>query len=129
MRTEIWRGCRNVEDGWRCVTEAGEELFIQYPADYAERFKTGPARVPEIERADTRVTSNVTVSGPRSSSSGAKGRQRVVRSAAARKQRVAARARREQQKRRAAKARHLFPSADDGTELAAAEKALLRPRS
>lgn len=47
MRTEIWRDCRNVKGGWRCVTEQSEELFIQYPVDYAERFKTGPARVPE----------------------------------------------------------------------------------
>jgi len=31
MRTEIWRDCRNVRNGWRCVTEYGEELFIQYP--------------------------------------------------------------------------------------------------
>ena len=53
MRTEIWHDCRNVKGGWRCVTERGEELFIQYPADYAERFKTGLARVPEIERGDT----------------------------------------------------------------------------
>lgn len=47
MRTEVWRDCRNVKGGWRCVTEHGQELFIRYPADYAEQFKTGPARVPE----------------------------------------------------------------------------------
>jgi len=58
MRTEVWRDCRNVKGGWRCVPEHGEELFIQYPADYAERFKTGPARVPErcyVERDGERI--------------------------------------------------------------------------
>jgi hypothetical protein len=53
MRTEVWRDCRNVEGGWRCVTEHGKELFIQYPPDYAERFNTGPARVPELEKGHT----------------------------------------------------------------------------
>jgi len=55
---EIWRDCRNVEGGWPCVTEHGEELFIQYAPDYAERFKTGPARVPErcyVERDGERI--------------------------------------------------------------------------
>jgi hypothetical protein len=37
--TEIWRDCRNVKGGWRCVTEQGEQLFIRYQADYAERFQ------------------------------------------------------------------------------------------
>jgi hypothetical protein len=58
IRTEIWRDCRNVEDGWRCVTEHGEELFIRYPADYAERLNTGPAPVPErcyVERDGERI--------------------------------------------------------------------------
>ena len=52
-RTEIWRDCHNVKDGWRCVTEGGEELFIQYPPDYAKEFNTGPARVPEVEKGHT----------------------------------------------------------------------------
>ena len=57
-RTEVWRDCRNVKGGWRCVTEHGEELFIRYPADYAERLNTGPARVPEkcyVERDGERI--------------------------------------------------------------------------
>jgi len=52
MRTEIWRDCRNVKGGWRCVTEYGEELFVQYAPDYAERLQTGPARMPVPERGD-----------------------------------------------------------------------------
>jgi hypothetical protein len=58
MRTEVWRDCHNVKGGWRCVTEHGEELFIRYSADYEERFKTGPARVPErchMERDGERI--------------------------------------------------------------------------
>ena len=52
MRTEIWHDCRNVEGGWRCVTEFGEELYVQYRPDYAQRFQTGPARMPDPERGD-----------------------------------------------------------------------------
>jgi hypothetical protein len=32
---------------------AREELFIQYPPDYAEQFNTGPARVPDLEKGHT----------------------------------------------------------------------------
>ena len=48
MRTEVWRDCRNVKGGWRCVTEHGEELFVHYPPGYCGGvFQTGPARVPD----------------------------------------------------------------------------------
>jgi|SRR6516164_1448031 len=46
-KTEVWRDCRNVKGGWRCTTERGEDLFIHYSPDYAERWQLGPARVPD----------------------------------------------------------------------------------
>ena len=57
-RTEVWRDCRNVEGGWRCVTEHGEELFIRYRSITRSDSTRGRRACPSSKRA-TLVTLGV----------------------------------------------------------------------